>query len=92
MIASWKHKGLKQFYLTESKAGIKPEHAKRLTIILQFLDSAEKAEDLDLPGFNFHKLKGPMKEYYSVQVSGNWRVIFKFEGENPISIDYLDYH
>lgn len=92
MIKSWKHKGLKQFYITGSKAGIKPDHAKRLTVILQFLDAAEKAEELNLPGFNLHPLQGPLKGYYSVTVSGNWRVIFKFEGENAILVDYLDYH
>ena len=92
MIKSWKHKGLKQFYFETSKAGIKPEHARRLTIILQVLDAAETTGDLNLPGFHFHKLSGPLKEYYSVKVSGNWRIIFKFNGNDAELVDYLDYH
>ena len=92
MIKSWKHKGLKKFYFEDSKAGIKPEHARRLTIILQVLDAAEKAEDLNLPGFYFHKLSGPLKEHYSVRVSGSWRVIFKFDANDAELVDYLDYH
>jgi proteic killer suppression protein len=92
MIKSWKHKGLKQFYLTSDKTGINPSHAKRLTIILQLLDAAEEPEALNLPGFYFHQLKGNYKGYYSVRVSGNWRVIFQFYGKNAHLIDYLDYH
>jgi toxin HigB-1 len=91
MIVSWKHKGLKQFYQTGSKAGIQPEHAKRLTIILQLLDAAESPELLNLPGFYFHGLRGDLKGFYSVRVNGNWRVIFQFEGKNATLVDYLDY-
>lgn len=92
MIKSWKHKGLKQFYESSSKAGIIPEHSKRLTLLLQVLDSAEKPEMLNLPGFFFHKLLGDLKGHYSVRVTGNWRVIFKFEGKDAILVDYRDYH
>ncbi len=92
MIKTWKHKGLKEFYLTSSKAGIKPEHAKRLTIILQLLDAAEEPEALNLPGFYFHGLRRDLVGFYSVRVSGNWRVIFKFEGKDAILVDYVDYH
>ncbi len=92
MIKSWRHKGLKQFYDTGSVKGIQPKHSVRLTIILQRLDAAINPEDLNLPGMHFHSLKGEYKGYYSVSVSGNWRVIFKFERGHAISIDYLDYH
>lgn len=92
MIKSWKHKGLKEFYLTGSKAGIKPEQAKRLTIILQLLDAAEKPEDLNLPGFHLHGLYEDLAGFYSVSVNGSWRIIFQFEGTNAILVDYLNYH
>lgn len=92
MIKSWKHKGLKQFYLTSAKAGIKPEHAKRLTLLLQLLDSAEEPKELNLPGFYFHALQGNLAGHYSVRVNGNWRMIFQFEGNDAVLVDYLDYH
>lgn len=92
MIKSWKHKGLKQFYETGNVKGIQPKHQVRLTVILQYLDAAIKPEDLNLPGMRFHPLQGRYKEYYSVSVSGNWRVIFKFENEHVLLVDYLDYH
>ena len=92
MIESWKHKGLKLFYETGSTKGIKAQHQMRLKIILQRLDAAVQAEDMDLPNMRFHKLKGKLKEHYSVTVNKNWRIIFKFEGNNAILVDYLDYH
>jgi proteic killer suppression protein len=92
MITSWKHKGLKRFYETGSTSGIQAKHKMRLKIILQRLDAAISAEDMNLPGMRFHKLKGELNEYFSVTVNGNWRVIYKFEGGHAILIDYLDYH
>ncbi len=92
MIKSWKHKGLKQFYETGSIKGIQAKHRIRLTIILQRLDAAIKPDDLNLPGMRFHSLKGKRKGYYSVSVSGNWRVIYKFENGHAILVSYLDYH
>jgi toxin HigB-1 len=92
MIKSWQHKGLKNFYETGSKAGIQPKHAEILAILLLQLASAVKAEDMDTPGNSFHSLVGDLKGYYSVKVSGNWRIIFKFIGEDAILVDYIDYH
>lgn len=92
MIKSWKHKGLKQFYLTGDKSGIFVDHVKRLQVILQLLDAANSPEKLHLPGFGFHKLKGKLKDFYSVTVRANWRIIFQFEDEDAVLVDYLDYH
>jgi proteic killer suppression protein len=92
MIKSWKHKGIKQFYETGSAKGIQAKHVTRLKIILQRLDAAIEPQDLNLPGMQFHKLKGDLKEYYSVAVNGNWRIIYKFEFGHAILVDYLDYH
>lgn len=92
MIKSWKHKGLKQFYETGNTKGIQAKHRTRLTIILQYLDAAIFPNDLNLPGMRFHALKGDKKGYYSVSVSGNWRIIFKFEDNHAILVDYIDYH
>lgn len=92
MIKSWKHKGLRQFFETGSTKGIQGKHKKRLKIILQRLSAATLADDLDLPGMRFHVLKGKLKGHFSVTVNGNWRVIYKFEGQDAVLVDYLDYH
>jgi len=92
MIKSWKHKGLKEFFYTGNKKGIMPVHEKRLKIILQRLNAAIQAEDMNTPGMNFHELKGDLKGFYAVSVSGNWRVIFEFEDNDAHLLDYLDYH
>ena len=92
MIKTWQHKGLKKFYETGSKAGIQPKHADTLSILLLQLASALKPEDMNTPGNFYHTLSGKLKGFYSVRVSGNWRLIFKFEGDNAILVDYLDYH
>jgi proteic killer suppression protein len=92
MIKSFKHKGLKKLYNTGSKQGILPEHASRLRIILARLDASSSPEDMNLPGLALHQLKGTLKGFWSVSVSGNWRVIFRFENGNALDVDYVDYH
>lgn len=92
MVKSFRHKGLKAFYSTGSKAGIQAKHADRLRLILARLEAAYEAEDMNLPGLRLHKLTGNFKGFWSVEVSGNWRVIFKFEGHDAHVVDYLDYH
>jgi proteic killer suppression protein len=92
MIKSWRHKGLKNFYLSGDKAGIIPDHAKRLQVILQLLDAANAPEKLNLPGLGFHKLKGDLLGFYGVSVRANWRVIFTYDGEDAVLVNYLDYH
>jgi toxin HigB-1 len=92
MIKSFKHKGLKKLYETGSRQGINPEHFKRLRLILARLDASLGAQDMNLPGLDLHSLKGPYEGFWSVSVSGNWRVIFRFENSRTIDVDYLDYH
>ena len=92
MIKSFKHKGLKKLFNTGSKQGILPEHASRLRIILARLDASSSPEDMNLPGLALHELKGTLKGFWSVSVSGNWRVIFRFENGNALDADYVDYH
>ena len=92
MIKSWQHKGLKKFFETGSTAGIQFAHKERLKVILQRLNAAIDATDMNTPGMHFHKLKGKLKEYYSVTVNGNWRVIYKFENQDAILVNYIDYH
>ena len=92
MIKSFQHKGLRGFYETGTTRGIRADHAKRLSRMLQFMDRATLPGDLDLPGWRLHPLKGELSEYWSLSVSGNWRVIFRFVGSDIELVDYLDYH
>ena len=92
MIVSFTHKGLERYFRTGSKSGIQPVHAARLTLILSLLDVAKSADDLNVPGFGLHPLKGEMRGYFAVKVSGNWRLVFKQKGDDMELVDYLDYH
>lgn len=92
MIKSFKHKGLKESYETGNKRSIQPEHAGRLARILDRLDASLRPQDMGLPGYNLHKLTGQQKGTWSVWVNGNWRVTFRFEGEDAIQVEYLNYH
>lgn len=92
MIKGFKHKGLKKLYETGSRHGVNPEHVKRLRIILARLDASLTPQDMNLPGLGLHLLKGKYDGFWAVSVSGNWRVIFRFDGNNVLDVDYLDYH
>jgi toxin HigB-1 len=92
MIISFAHKGLESYFHTGSKRGIQAAHASRLRLQLAALDSAKQIEDMDLPGYRLHPLKGDRKGVWSISVNGNWRITFKFSGGNAEVIDYEDYH
>lgn len=92
MIKSWKHKGLKKFYETGSTPGIQPKQAQILQLLLFQLAAAIKPEDMNTPGNDFHQLSGNKKGFYAVKVNKNWRIIFQFEQQDAILVDYLDYH
>jgi len=92
MIKTFRHKGLQAFFETGSKAGIQPHHAPRLGRQLARLDLAKSAADMNVPGWGLHTLTGDLVGHYSITVSGNWRMTFKFEGEDAVLVDYQDYH
>ncbi len=92
VIKSWRHKGLKQFAETGSKAGIQPKHAARLRTMLGALDVAACPQNMDAPGYVLHRLSDDLEGHWAVRVSGNWRLTFAFEGEDAILVDYQDYH
>lgn len=92
MIKSFKHKGLKNFYLKGDASKIQPSHERRLRMILARLESIHQPEDMKLPGFDFHPLRGELKDCYSVSVNKNWRIIFKFNEADAFDVDYIDYH
>lgn len=92
MIKSFQHKGLAHFFERGSKAGIQSKHASRLRLQLGRFDAASAPEDMNLAGWKLHPLKGDMKGFWSVWVDENWRIVFKFEGEDIVLVDYTDYH
>ncbi len=92
MIKSFRHKGLKRFFESGSASGIQPHHAKRLRMQLVALDTAHSIEDVDIPGFKLHSLKGSDKGRWSVWVNGNWRVTFEFRDGHAYVLNYEDYH
>lgn len=92
VIKSYRHKGLKRFAETGSKAGIQPKHAGRLRRLLTALNVASVPQDMDAPGNQLHPLEGNLANHWAVSVSGNWRLTFSFDGEDVIFVDYQDYH
>ena len=92
MIISFRHKGLEAFYRTGSTKGIQAAHGAKLEMILVMLDAAAKPQELNLPALRLHPLKGDLKGHWSVSVSGNWRVTFRFVGADVELVNYQDYH
>jgi proteic killer suppression protein len=88
MIRSFEHKGLKAFFETGSKAGIRPDHVAKLRRQLSQLDEAISAQDMNLPGWKLHPLHGELEGHFSVTVNGNWRMTFRFEGTDAVLVDY----
>lgn len=92
MIKSFRHKGLRRFFETGSSSGVQPMHAKRLRMQLAALDTAHVIEDMDIPGFRLHPLKGVLRGRWSITINGNWRLTFGFKDGNAYVLDYEDYH
>ena len=92
MIKSFKHKGLKKHFESGSVSGIQAKHQRKLRMQLAAIDTAKKIEDIDLPGFKLHILKGKRDGIWSITVNGNWRVTFEFIDGNAYILNYEDYH
>ncbi|WP_428354265.1 type II toxin-antitoxin system RelE/ParE family toxin [Methyloprofundus sp.] len=92
MINSFKHKGLKKFFIKGDLSGIQANHAERLSDRLAFLNVAVCIEDMRKPGYRLHELTGDLKGRWSISVSGNWRMTFEFEDGDAYIVDYEDYH
>ena len=92
MIKSFKHKGLEKFYATGSTKGIQAKHTKKHRMQLAALDTAHHAEDLDIPGYRLHQLKGDLKGLWSITVNANWRITYEFTDDNVYIVNYEDYH
>lgn len=92
MIRSFRHRGLERFFTRSDYRGIPAQFAPRLERLLDRLDASTRPEDMNLPGYKFHPLKGTRKGTYAVSVSGNWRLTFEFDGEDAVVVDLEDYH
>lgn len=93
MIKSFRHKGLKALYEDDSPRGVNQDQVKRLRALLARLDASGAPADMDFPGLRLHPLKGDMAGFYAVDVSGNWRLVFRFdERGNAADVDLIDYH
>jgi proteic killer suppression protein len=92
MIKSFKHKGLEKFFTKGSTAGIQVAHAVKIGDRLAFLNAATSVEDVDKPGYRLHELKGKLKGHWAINVSGNWRIVFRFENGDAYVVNCEDYH
>jgi toxin HigB-1 len=92
LIKSFKHKGLERFYKSGSTSGIQTSHAKKLRMQLAALDSAQTINDIDIPGYRLHPLKGFRSSFWSIRVNGNWRLTFEYTSGNIYILNYEDYH
>ena len=92
MIKNFRHKGLERLFLTGDTRGVNAQHAKRLRRMLLALSTATSPHNMNLPGYRLHQLTGDLKGVWSASVSGNWRLLFRFDGENVLDVDLVDYH
>jgi toxin HigB-1 len=92
MIVGFRHKGLKLLYESGDRRRIPADYADKIERILARLDEASVPKDMDLPGYRLHPLKGDLAGLWSVSVSGNWRIVFRFENADVRDLDLIDYH
>ncbi|MBD0298687.1 MAG: type II toxin-antitoxin system RelE/ParE family toxin [Flavisolibacter sp.] len=92
MVVSLRHKGLRLFYEKGDSSKLQPHHVSKIRLILSRLDAAKNANDMHVPGYDLHQLTGDLKDFWSVKVDKNYRIIFKFMGEDAHDVDYIDYH
>ena len=92
MIRTFRHKGMGRFFTKGDHRGIPAQSAARIERMLDRLDASVKPGDMDVPGYRFHPLKGVRAGEFTVSVSGNWRITFRFDGEDAIDVNLEDYH
>ena len=92
MIVSFRHKGLKLYYEKGDGSKLNPQHLNKIRLMLTRLDAATSPEMMQVPGYNLHPLTGDLKGFWSVKVSGNYRLVFRFVSEHVHDVDYIDYH
>ena len=92
VVRTFRHRGLRRLFQDGDAGKIRADQLKRIADVLSHLDTAVRPADADLPGYRLHPLKGDLKGYWSVSISGNWRVVFRFEDDDVFDVDLVDYH
>ena len=92
MIRTLRHRGLKRLYERGDASKVRADSAERVLLALADLDDARKPSDLDLPGYRLHPLKGSRRGFWSISISANWRIIFRFDQGDVYDVDLVDYH
>ena len=92
VIRGFRHEGLKRLFENGERKGIAPGQVEKVENLLFALSRARRAEDLNLPGFRLHRLKGNQKDFWSVMVRANWRIVFRFAEGDALEVDLIDYH
>ena len=92
MIKSFRDKGLERFFRKNDPRGIQTLHGSRVERILSLLDEASSPEQLGIAGMFLHHLKGERKSEWAMTVSDNWRITFRYDGEDVIVVNLEDYH
>ncbi len=92
MIRSFRHRGLKHLYERGDRSRVRADQVRRLAMALADLDDAVRPADIDLPGYRLHPLKGDLKDFWSIAISANWRIVFRFEDGDVCDVDLIDYH
>ncbi|MYN65307.1 MAG: peptidase [Acidobacteria bacterium] len=92
MIRGFRHRGLKRLYERGDPSRVRADQADRIALALADLDDARKPSDLDLPGYRLHPLKGDRNGFWSISISGNWRVVFRFDDGDAHDVELVDYH
>ena len=92
MIESFKHRGLKRLFENGDSGKLPQDMIDRIRLILARLDTARNLEAMKVHSYHLHELKGNRKETWSVTVRANWRITFRFEGEDAFDVNFEDYH
>jgi toxin HigB-1 len=92
MIRGFRHKGLKRLFEDDDRSKVNAQDVEKPRRILARLNQSRAPSDMDAPGFRLHPLKGELKGFWAVTVRANWRVIFRFQGEDAAGVDLIDYH
>jgi toxin HigB-1 len=92
MIRSFRHKGLRELFERGDGRRLSADMLVRINKILLALGDANKIEELDLPTYRLHALKGNLRGHWAITVRANWRIFFRFEGDDAFDIDFVDYH
>ena len=92
MIRTLRHRGLKRLYERGDLGKVRADQAERIKLALADLDEASRPSDLDLPGYRLHPLRGERKGFWSISISANWRIVFRFEEGDAYDVDLVDSH